>query len=518
MADISTLRGPVSLQAALDEDDDVLAQLRYPEQQKKFWASLAARKADIEALVRYHMGVDWSYVCATEIWEAGSFNVVIPVLIRAKGRRDNERVYVRFPLPYQIGEAEHPGNVEEKLRAEIATYSWLQEHCPDVSIPILHALFSGPQNTPFLPRIAWWMRRRLLAFFGFPVPSHHVRRGLRSNFDSGYMILSEAKGLPLSLSWEKHRHDKAYRQRLFRDIARICLSMNRIPLPRIGSLTFDSTGVVTLSNRPLSMYFQLFENEGIPSSIPRQRTYSSVEPYLSDFLSLHDNKLLYQPNAIHSQQDGEMQLAALTALRATMHRFIHTDYHDGPFYCTLTELYQNNIFVDEQWNIQTVIDLEWAQSQPIEMQLPPYWLASKAIDAFDDAESVSELGALFDEYFDIYEAEEMARNSALLHGPVMRRVWETGSFWYFQAVKVPKGMFRVFNANIQSLFNKKHCRGSVFDRVFFWYWGFGAQQLIEKKLKDKEDYVVRIKEAFGEDGIDSAAQSTSLRVITWSNL
>lgn len=37
MTGLSTLRGQLSLQDALDEDDDVLAQLRYPEQQKKYW-------------------------------------------------------------------------------------------------------------------------------------------------------------------------------------------------------------------------------------------------------------------------------------------------------------------------------------------------------------------------------------------------------------------------------------------------------------------------------------------------
>jgi len=67
MAGLATLRGRLSLQDALDEDDDVLAQLRYPEQQNRFWASLVARKIDIEALVRYHLGVDWCYICTAEI-------------------------------------------------------------------------------------------------------------------------------------------------------------------------------------------------------------------------------------------------------------------------------------------------------------------------------------------------------------------------------------------------------------------------------------------------------------------
>jgi len=52
--------------------------------------------------------------------------------------------------------------------------------------------------------------------------------------------------------------------------------------------------------------------------------------------------------------------------------------------------------------------------------------------------------------------------------PAMRHVWETGSFWYFQAVKVPKGMYQVFNSNIQRLSNKEHCKESIFDQVFWW--------------------------------------------------
>lgn len=62
----------------------------------------------------------------------------VPVLIPATGRRGHDTVFVHFPLPYKVGEARNPGNVDEKLRAEIATYVWLQENCPDVSIPTLY--------------------------------------------------------------------------------------------------------------------------------------------------------------------------------------------------------------------------------------------------------------------------------------------------------------------------------------------------------------------------------------------
>jgi hypothetical protein len=128
----------IRLEDALGDDDNVLPQLRYPGQKKEFWDYLMAHNADIETLVRYHLNINWCHVCVMETWKSGSFNVCIPVLVPATGRRGHDKVFVRFPLPYKIGEAENPGNVEEKLRGEIAAYIWLQKECPDVPIPTLY--------------------------------------------------------------------------------------------------------------------------------------------------------------------------------------------------------------------------------------------------------------------------------------------------------------------------------------------------------------------------------------------
>lgn len=46
-----------------------------------------------------------------------------------------KRVLIRFPLPYKLGESQCPGNVEEKLRCEAATFVWIKKNCPDIPIP-----------------------------------------------------------------------------------------------------------------------------------------------------------------------------------------------------------------------------------------------------------------------------------------------------------------------------------------------------------------------------------------------
>lgn len=61
------LKGTIRLEDALDEDDNVLAQLAYPEQKKQSWDYLKAHNADIGTLVRYHLGLSWCHVCVTEI-------------------------------------------------------------------------------------------------------------------------------------------------------------------------------------------------------------------------------------------------------------------------------------------------------------------------------------------------------------------------------------------------------------------------------------------------------------------
>jgi hypothetical protein len=132
------LRGDsVTLQEALEDDDNILARLDYPGRQKSFWSYLSAHKSGIEAAVSFHLGVSRCRVSEEDSWLFGSYNVCIPVSIDDDPSFGVPAVLVRIPLPYKVGEVESPGNAEEKLRCEVATYIWIRENCPDVPIPSL---------------------------------------------------------------------------------------------------------------------------------------------------------------------------------------------------------------------------------------------------------------------------------------------------------------------------------------------------------------------------------------------
>lgn len=315
---------------------------------------------------------------------------------------------------------------------------------------------------------------------------------------TGYMITSFIReGRLLLDTWQTHLDDKNRRKTLFNDIARIMLSINRIPLPRIGSLILDDDGFVHLTNRPLTLRLQTLENEGIPT-IPRHYTYKSIEPYILDILQCHDNRIYYQPNAIHTPNDGEQQLAALTMMRGLLSQFVSREYRNSPFALTLTDLHPSNIFVDKDWHITYLIDLEWACSFPIEMQTPPYWLTGRPIDDIEHGEHLQTFENVMSEFIDAFEEQEtsISHSENAFQANILRKCWDRGSFWYFQAVHSPKGMLRVFVEHIQRRYCEDHCTQRVFDHTVSPYWCIGTADLIEKKLAEEAEYKDQLRKRF----------------------
>ena len=135
------LREGLTLEKALASNDDMLLELTYPEKQEDFYSRLLMHKSEIEALVCYHLGMKKTQSCRignVEEWMRGNYNVCIPIYVDEwVDRPRKKRVIIRIPFPYKVGESENPGNVEEKLRCEAATFIWIKDNCPTVPIPYL---------------------------------------------------------------------------------------------------------------------------------------------------------------------------------------------------------------------------------------------------------------------------------------------------------------------------------------------------------------------------------------------
>ena len=302
----------------------------------------------------------------------------------------------------------------------------------------------------------------------------------------------------LSETWEEKRQDKSRRTNLFRDLSRIMLSLGRIPLPRIGSFTVDDQGVISLTNRPLTLRLQNLENEGVPTNIARTDSYTTTETYMLDLLAYHDNVLRHRPNSIKDQDDCRAQMAVITGMRAVLHHFINRDLRNGPFLFTLTDIHQTNIYVDEEWHVKYIIDLEWACSLPTEMQNPPHWLTGRCVDELVD-ENFAAYNDVREEFMEAFENEERLQygtsweKDGLLRTRTMRRAWETGGFFYFHALESTTGLFNLFLQHIWPRFPASEDAKEKFDEAFSPFWSSDSDEVTARKTRDRKEYEASLR-------------------------
>ncbi|EFE36070.1 uncharacterized protein ARB_05007 [Trichophyton benhamiae CBS 112371] len=464
------LRGKITLEDALVQEEDMLIRLSLVDKRFDFFLWIVQHKKEIQELVSFQLGLSSPEQCRVgdvREWLHGSFNVCVPIYVKKGVTPTEKRLLIRFPLPYKIGEANYPGNADEKLRCEVATYVWMQENCPDVPIPKL-----------------WG--------FGFV------------DGQTGYILvdfIADPGVQMLSVTWEKQRQDDRKRQTLFRDLSRVMLSLSRIPQPRIGSWTIDSEGLIHLANRPLTLRLHEFENLGIPTGIDRKMTYLTSEAYYRDTLFYHDNRIRYQPNSMNDEEDGRSQMANLAMMRTVLSDYTSRDVRHGPFFFQLTDLHQSNIFVDEDWHIKYMIDLEWACSLPVEHLFPPWWMSGRFVDGLTD-EHLEVFTNTYKEFADIFEEEERLLAPFPINGielyrtSIMRRGLSKGTFWYLSSLDSPKGLYNLFHQHIQPRYAQDHRKGSEYPKIAYKYWAADADEVLSTKMKDKEVYDEKLRELF----------------------
>lgn len=297
----------------------------------------------------------------------------------------------------------------------------------------------------------------------------------------------------LSNTLDKHRADPERRQRLFHGLARIMLSLARIPQSRIGSFQFHNDGTVALTNRYLSCSLAIMENDGTPRSIQRDDLHSCTDSFVSDLLTFHHDRFLAQPNATFSESDCRGQMAVMTLMRATSHRYIKREYRRGPYLLTLTDVNPSNIFVDHDWNVKGLIDLEWICALPVEMLDVPYWLTGCSIEEIQ-GEEYDKYDKVRREFMGILEKEE--HEATMEHdisvSRTMEEMWDSKGVWFWHCLTSVDAM----NFLLEDHLCPPGCLSSEVERAVSEFWCDDAGHVVERKLADKAKYDELLKSRF----------------------
>ena len=342
--------------------------------------------------------------------------------------------------------------------------------------------------------------RCVYGLFKYPILSQYSPNTIHHSLSlpSAYMLLEyidPESGQMLSGTWNKHRHDPARRQRLFRGMSKIMLSLARLPQLQIGSFQFSHDGTISLRNRPLSCSVMILENDGAPRTMQTNDTYNSTDAFVSEMITFHDHRFLSQPNAIYSEDDCQEQMAVKTLLRAFSHRYISRDRRHGPFFLQLTDLHASNIFVDDDWNVTCLIDLEWLCALPAEMLRVPYWLTGCSIDEIQD-ERYDEFDKIRQEFMHVFQEEE--RGMRVEHGiaisKVMQDTWESKGVWFWHCLSSVNAMYILLQTHLCPKDSFPIEAESILSR----FWCDDSEAVVQKKLADRERYNAELKRVFGE--------------------
>lgn len=362
--------------------------------------------------------------------------------------------------------------------------------------------FTHEAHRPWYMRILRMFQRRLDNLLQRQMLSCYTQNPANHCLPTAYMLLEHIGpdvGQMLSNTWDSQRGDPDRRRRLFQGMARIIISLARIPQPRIGSFRFHNDCRVTLTNRPLTCSMMILENDGTPRTMQRTETYSCTDAFVSDMLTLHDNRLLGDPNIVYDEADCRGNMAARALLRALSHRYIKRKQRNGPFLLQFTDLHASNIFVDEAWNVACLLDLEWVCALPSEMLAVPDWLTDCKVDEIK-GDRLDEFDTTRREFMRILDVEERKAGTehSLSLSAVMEEMWESKGVWFWYCIESVNAMYYLVADHLCPRYGE--FLSPKVETTLSSFWCVDSESAVQGKMDELDRYQENLRVVFcGEE-------------------
>jgi hypothetical protein len=125
---------------------NILSRLKRSDCTVKLYQDLRRNRKTIEAITAHHLGLIDPSACVvqdTVTWIKGQFNTCILIHVHESDGSTSKKIF-RCPLAHKDGERFSPGAVDEKMRAEVGAYAWIEENCPEIPAPKLHGFGLSP--------------------------------------------------------------------------------------------------------------------------------------------------------------------------------------------------------------------------------------------------------------------------------------------------------------------------------------------------------------------------------------
>jgi hypothetical protein len=157
-------------------------------------------------------------------------------------------------------------------------------------------------------------------------------------------------------------------------------------------------------------------------------------------------------------------------------------HSEGPFVLQLTDLHSSNIFVDDDWNIVAIIDLEFMCALPPRMINVPYWLSVDNID--DIAENMDAYNKMHKTFLDVLQSEEQTASldKHVQIASTIQESWTSYSSWFYLSLTSIDGMAYCVEAHLYEKFGLSISKEEEdqWMRLMSSFWPTDSKQFVER--------------------------------------
>ncbi|KAK7559934.1 kinase-like domain-containing protein [Phyllosticta citricarpa] len=340
---------------------------------------------------------------------------------------DGVKWIARFPVP---GRAMDP---DGKLRREVAVMKHVQANT-SIPVPAIHSWGMAADNSLGL---------------------------------GPFMIIDYVDGLKLGDLWKNPTESRLSRylkkdisdrdlRVIHRQMARFFLELYKLRFDRIGSLTMNDDGRVSVQGPPLTWKMQEIEaHSGVKVGGDRLEPFDSSTDYFGWVADMDWQHLDQQFNSVDDAADARAKYVFQKLFRKTIPRFVAPQYDRAPFGLVCDDFRYGNMLVNNERDLQVVavLDWEWSYTAPLQLcHSPPRALWGKLPNDFWLQEPHCEFERykeFLDTFMDELRREEEDQAVAQSHrdqssiapdpleerlSTLMKNAMDDGTFWFNEII------------------------------------------------------------------------------------
>ncbi|OJJ69053.1 hypothetical protein ASPBRDRAFT_57598 [Aspergillus brasiliensis CBS 101740] len=366
---------------------------------------------------------------------AGYFNITFRMKYL-----DGGSAAIRFP---KLGAIMFP---EEKVRNEVAAIRYIQDN---TSIPVPFILHCGtteespPGFGPFI----------VMEYIDHATTMSDV-------LNTPGLGISDRHCLDPNVDMEKL-------EMMYAQFADILLQLNRLSLPRIGSVERVDEFSYEVNSRPLSLHMNELVRLGtLPRSLLPDSTFSTSSSYFDNLAELHIQHLKHQRNdAVDSATDCRRKYVARQLFRKLAKDRQLTastcDCDSGPFRLWCDDLRPSNVLLNADLQVMGVIDWEFSYAAPAEFsEASPWWLLLEQPEYWPDG--IEAWTEVYERRLQTFLKVLVEREQSLIGSgrlteeqrlsKPMRESWQSGDFWVSYAARRNFAFDAIFWQKLDSRF------------------------------------------------------------------